>query len=103
MAMKKKDVKRRWGENMIKISVQFWTNNLPRGTGDKTAWSSGAIHMIANRSRGLSHNHIFFNNIDEFFPKLQELLNKNGVKLLKPPEKYLEVDLGKVKANEKKQ
>ncbi len=59
--------------------------------------------MMVNRSRGLSHNHIFFNNIDEFFPKLQELLNKNDVKLLKPPEKYFEVDLGKVKVNKNKQ
>ena len=98
----KKEAKRRWGEDMIKISVQFWTNNLPRGADDKTAWSSGAIHMIANKSRGLSHNHIFFNNIDEFFPKLQELLNRNEVKLLKPPEKYAEVDLSKVIVDDNK-
>jgi hypothetical protein len=79
---------------MIKISVQFWTNNLPRNVDDKTAWSSGAIHMVANKSRGLKHNHIFFNNMEEFFPKLNELLKKNNVKLLKPPERLEQVDLG---------
>ena len=90
--------RRKWGENMVKISVQFWTNNLPKGVDNgKTAWSSGAIHMIANKSRGLSHNHIFFNNMEEFFPKLQELLKRNGVKLIKAPEKYVEIDLSEAK------
>ena len=88
--------RRKWGENMVKISVQFWTNNLPKGADDgKTAWSSGAIHMIANKSRGLTHNHIFFNNIDEFLPKMQELFRKNGIKLIQS-QKYSEVDLNRV-------
>jgi hypothetical protein len=92
-----KNARKKWGENMIKISVQFWTNNLPGGTDDKTAWSSGAIHMIANKSRGLSHNHVFFNSIEEFLPKLQDLLNKNDVKLIRPPERYSVVDLTRIK------
>lgn len=87
-----------WGKKMIKISVQFWTNNLPNGTDDKTAWGSGAIHMIANKHRGLKHNHIFFNNMEDFLPKLQELLNKNNVKLIKQPDKFIEIDVGKIKA-----
>ena len=90
------NTKRRWGENMVKISVQFWTNNLPKDADNgKTAWSSGAIHMIANKSRGLSHNHVFFNNIDEFLPRLQELLNNNDVKLIQS-QKYSEIDLSKM-------
>lgn len=84
-----------WGKRMIKISVQFWTNDLPKDVNNKTAWARGAIHMIANKQRGLKHNHVFFNNEDDLLPKIQELLNKNGVKLIKPPAKYDVVDLGK--------
>ena len=67
-----------WGKKMVKLSVQFWTNDLPRGSDKKTAWESGAIHVIANKGRGLKHNHIFFRDLREFMPKMAELLNKNG-------------------------
>lgn len=89
-----------WGKKMIKISVQFWTNNLPKGTDNKTAWASGAIHMTANKHRGLKHNHIFFNRMEDFMPKLHELLKRNGVKLIKPPEKYVEVDISQIGTKE---
>jgi len=86
-----------WGKKMIKISVQFWTNNLPHGVDNKTAWGAGAIHMIANKGRGLKHNHVFFNNMKDFFPKLEQLLKKNGVKIIEQPERYKEVDFSKLK------
>ncbi len=89
-----------WGKKMIKVSVHFWTNNLPREADDKTAWAGGAIHMMANKQRGLRHNHVFFNSMDEFLPKLQGLLNKNGVKLIKAPARYEVVDLTKIKNKE---
>lgn len=85
--------KRKWGEKMIKVSIQFFTNNLPKGTDNKTAWTQGAVHMIANKSRGLSHNHIFFNNKEDIIPKLNELLEKNGVTLIEPSSKYQKVKL----------
>lgn len=85
-----------WGKKMIKISVHFWTNNLPKGTDRKTAWDSGAIHIIANKGRGLKHDHVFFRGMQEFFPKLNELLKKNGVKLIRQPDEYIEVDLSKL-------
>ncbi len=85
-----------WGKKMIKVAIHFWTNNLPKGTDEKTAWAGGAIHMLANKQRGLKHNHVFFNNIEELLPKLQELLNRNGVKLIRPPAKYEIVDLTKI-------
>ena len=84
-----------WGKKMIKVSIHFWTNNLPEGTDDKTAWASGAIHMLANKQRGLKHNHVFFNNKNELMPKLQELLKTNDVKLIRPPKKFEEVELDK--------
>lgn len=89
-----------WGKRMIKLSIQFWTNNLPKGVDKKTAWGSGAIHMIANKHKGLKHNHVFFNNVEELLPKLQELLNRNEVKLIRMPAKYEIVDLKKI--NKKK-
>jgi hypothetical protein len=85
-----------WGKKMIKVSVHFWTNNLPHGTDDKTAWGGGAIHMMANKQRGLKHNHVFFNSMDEFIPKLQELLKRNEVRLIKQPDRFIEVDLSKL-------
>jgi len=84
-----------WGKRMIKLSVHFWTNDLPKGADDKTAWGSGAIHVVANKGRGLEHNHVFFNNIDELLPKMGELLKRNNIKLIRPPEKFEHIDLTK--------
>lgn len=86
-----------WGKKMIKVAIHFWTNNLPKGTDKKTAWAGGAIHMIANKHRSLKHNHVFFNNIEELLPKIQELLDRNEVKIIKPPAKYELVNLGNLK------
>lgn len=83
-----KEEKRKWGERMIKFSIHFWTNNLPKGTDSKTAWESGAIHIIAMKSRGIKHDHIFFRNMEEFNAKFQELMDKHQIKLIKPPEKF---------------
>ena len=88
-----------WGKKMIKISVNFWTNGLPPKADKKTAWGSGAIHLIANKQRGLNHSVVFFNDMDEFFTKLGELLKRNNVKLLPPPESLTEIDFSKLSKN----
>lgn len=88
-----KEKKLKWGERMIKFTVQFFTNNLPKTANDRTAWSSGAIHIVAMNSRGIKHDHIFFNNIDEFMPKFQELMDKHNIKLLQA-EKTKQVKFG---------
>ena len=67
---------------MIKFTVQFWTNNLPKKADNRTAWASGAIHIVAMKSRGIKHDHVFFNNMDEFLPKFQELMDKHRIKLI---------------------
>jgi len=85
-----------WGKKMIKISAQFWTNDLPKGSDNKTAWESGAIHIIANKGRGLKHNHIFFNDLGEFMPKMAELLKRNNITLKKIPKTVDNVDLEKI-------
>ena len=87
--------RKKWGERMIKFTVQFWTNDLPRGTDNRTAWASGAIHVVAMKSRGIKHDHIFFRNMEEFNIKFQELMDKHKIKLVKPPEKFEHVRLDK--------
>jgi len=82
-----KERKANWGERMIKFTVQFWTNNLPKSADNRTAWASGAIHIVAMKSREIKHDHVFFNNMEEFLPKFQELMNKYNIKLIKQPEK----------------
>ena len=67
-----------WGSKMIKFTVQFWTNDLPKGTNERTAWNSGAIHIVANKTRGIKHNHVFFRNSEEFMAKFQELMDRNN-------------------------
>ncbi|MFH0949207.1 MAG: hypothetical protein V1802_01840 [Candidatus Aenigmatarchaeota archaeon] len=97
--MKKvKEKKAKWGERMIKLTVQFWTNNLPEGVDNRTAWASGAIHIVAMKSRGIKHDHVFFNNLEEFFPKMQELIDRHNVKLIEPPKKINVVDLRNLKS-----
>lgn len=83
----------KWGSKMLKFTVQFWTNNLPKGTNNRTAWDSGAIHIVANKSRGIKHDHVFFNNAEEFMTKFRELRQKHDIKLITRPEKFVEVKL----------
>jgi hypothetical protein len=85
-----------WGSKMIKVSIHFFTNDLPIGIDNetKTAWARGAIHMVANKSRGLKHNHIFFTDKNDIIPKMNALLKQNGVTLIEAQHKYKTVELG---------
>lgn len=78
-----------WGYNMIRVSVKFWTDNLPRTAkaDDKTAWAKGVITLPTNSHRGIKSDLIHFNNIDELMPKLKELLKRNDIKLAIPTQK----------------
>ena len=71
----------KWGKKMIKISVYFWTDDLPKDANEKTAWAKGVIYIVANKFRGLKPGNVPFNRMEEFFPKLGELLKKNNIKL----------------------
>ncbi len=85
-----------WGKKMIKLSIHFWTNDLPRNSDLKTAWESGAIHIVANRKRGLEHDYLFFKDLTDLMPKLGLLLKRNGVKLKKIPIKAENIDLDRL-------
>lgn len=62
---------------------------------ERTAWGAGAIHIVANKSWGVKHDHVFFNELNEFMPKFQELMDKHEIKLITRPERYVEVKLSK--------
>ncbi len=72
---------------MIKFTVHFWTDKIPKEKGDRTAWASGSIHIVAMKSRGIKHNQILFNSRDEFMPKFQELMDRNQIELIRMPKK----------------
>jgi hypothetical protein len=93
MPKRKNEIK--WGNRMIKLTVQFWTNSIsPKKADLKTAEFKGAIHVVANPSRGLVHDHIFFEDKQDFFPKMKKLLDKQKIKLVSLGE-YKEVDYDK--------
>ena len=80
-----------YGKNMIKLSVKFWTNNLPKEADSKTAWASGTIHLLKNELKGIKPKMAFFNNLEEFPARLQKLLDDEGIKLVYvPKEKFKE-------------
>lgn len=82
-----------WGKKMIKVSIHFWTDNLPSNVDEKTAWAKGTIHLTANKFRNLKHDHVIFNNKKSLIGKLNELLEKNNIKLAEPSERISIVKL----------
>ncbi len=74
---------------MIKVSVKFFTDNLPKSSkvDDKTAWGVGVITLPKNTSRGIEPDLIIFNSTEELLPKMQELLDRNSIKLVRPTKK----------------
>lgn len=73
------------GEKMITFKIRFWANDLP---GEKTAWNSGAITAVTNRSRGIrGTDPVFFQSIDELTVKMKEMLKKHGVILVEEDSK----------------
>ncbi|MCD4666816.1 hypothetical protein K8R47_03330 [archaeon] len=78
-----------WGYNMIKISIKFWTNNLPKDkdVDDKTSWDSGVLTIPKNTHRKLDLDSIMFNSLEEIIPKLKVLLKRNGIKLVDSRQK----------------
>jgi len=71
-----------YGKNMIKFTIKFWTNNLPKNADSKTAWASGTIHLLKNEIKGIKPDMVFFNNLEEFPKKFQGLIDKNNIKLV---------------------
>lgn len=71
-----------YGEKTIKMSIHFWTNGIPKKEGLKTAEFKGVVHLNANKTRGIKHDAIPFNDKSDIFPKMQELLTRQGVRLV---------------------
>lgn len=81
-----------YGERMIKVTVRFFTDEVPPEKGLKTAMAKGRISLAPNEYRGIKRDTIFFNGYDQFMQKFKELRERNGIKLLRP-EKIVETDL----------
>jgi hypothetical protein len=72
----------KYGEKTIKMSIHFWTNGIPSREGAKTAEFKGVVHLNANKTRGIKHDAIPFNDKAELFVKMQELLDRQSVRLV---------------------
>ena len=69
----------------IKVTLYFFTNNLPEKFKDKAvAWSNGNIQVRADKKRGLTKldKSIMFNSLEEILPQVKKALSKAKVKLL---------------------
>ena len=76
-----------YGENMIKVGIKFWTNNLPEGADKKTAWKSGTIYLYKNDTKGIKPYLERFSDINKDFMKnLFKLLKKQEIKLIDVPK-----------------
>ena len=54
-----------------------------RLTNEKTAWAAGTLYLRASEFHGIKSNKaVPFNNLEEFFVKLDKLLRENGVTLV---------------------
>ena len=73
----------KYGEKTIKLSIHFFTDTLPKDSDSKTAWEEGYIYVVANKSRELKPDTVFFKSLEEFMPKMNQLLEKNNIKLRK--------------------
>lgn len=85
--MKNKNQRGKYGKNMIRFTVKFWTNNLPIGVDKRTAWQSGVITLLKNEYKDIKPDMIFFRNLSEFTDRFQELLNRNKITLIDRPPK----------------
>lgn len=73
---------------MIHVTTRFWTNDLPYGSDEKTAWASGVVYLKANKKRSIKPKLLRFSNINEdYLNTLKTLLKESGIKLKVPPKK----------------
>ena len=87
-----KQTRKPYGENMIKVGIKFWTNNLPEGVDEKTAWKSGTIYLYKNSSKSIKPRLVRFSDINgDFQQKLFELLKEQGIKLIEVPKEKFKV------------
>ena len=80
--MVKKD-KLPWGSRMIKVEIKFWTNDIPKKFGKNTCWGHGVVTLVPNKVRGIEGELVPFNNSQEIIPKINDLMKKNNIKMVK--------------------
>ena len=77
------------GDKTIKIELDLWTNDLPRGSTLKTAWIKGTIHILPNKSRGIKRHSVKFNRTSQLTTKIIDALYESGIngKIVEKPDK----------------
>lgn len=80
--MEQKIKRGEYGKNMIRFTIKFWTNDLPKNSDNRTAWGSGVITLLKNEYKDLKPDMIFFKNLEEFTEKFQKLIDKNKITLI---------------------
>jgi len=87
--------KKPWGSRTIKLSIHFWTDQLPDASNvdEKTAWLWGTIHLPRNKARGIGSDMVHFRGRRELIEKMQKILDGNKIKLVPPAR---QVKFGKI-------
>lgn len=80
-----------YGKNMIRLTVKFFTNNLPKGADEKTAWVTGVIHVLKNELKGIKPKQIFFRDLEDFPKKMQQILDESGIRLIEVPKEKFDI------------
>ncbi len=77
----------KYGKNMIKLAIRFYTNDLPDTADKKTAWKGGVIYLYKNEEKGIKPAMKRFRDINrDFMPSFFELLKENDIKLVEVPK-----------------
>ena len=71
----------------IFVTIRFWADfyreDGTKGIIPKQAWAAGYMRVKPSKTHGIkSGKAVFFNNLEEFMVKLDELLRKHGITLV---------------------
>jgi len=74
-------------EKGIFVTIRFWTDfdreDGTKGIIPKQAWAAGYMRVKPSKAHGIkSGKAVFFNKLEEFMVKLDELLKQHGITLV---------------------
>jgi hypothetical protein len=74
-----------YGENMIRLSVRFWTNDIADGKGNvlpKHGWTSGVVKLEKNSLHGIRGGKpVVFRGLLEIGSAIEKALIAGGIQL----------------------
>ena len=78
-----------YGSNMIKVIIQFWTNNIET-TDKKVAWESGVAYLNGNKYRGIKPKMERFWAFEDMPKAVIKVFKEGQIKLKPLTEKYID-------------